>query len=458
MGTQQTSESEWSASRSIVLRKYGLNIMKPVSITNYPVGASAEDLSGWTNMTLRTLISHEYPVNDSQLRRQIIQSAWAKVPGEMESGLLRLHRTISLELAKLIRENSIIQTDDRFYEPSAATNPFTVVRGKQANEISVIELMTVLNALYYHNPDTCRALLFDEAKSLYGLDYGNHLLDVNLGLAHSLLLHHGMIEEDFETSTCSCAEYDDDPTRFLRALPLILQDDALVAKRMEPSRKPVKEYPSRSDSESDSKNDVKTMLEEPSPETPDPELPIATSNENGHELLYTDLIDPESIPRREPTQSRQEWVSENITRLVRSEFPLQFGLLRQQLVRAMIQDGLHEAAVDAYLHWATRFMKETISFHDGFFFPSDFTEQEYHVVRGRSIEQICVPEIALVMHRLAAERTATTRTDLFSETASVLGLDPTAIDVQAAMEKALKLLKDTGRIYQETDESPVGPR
>ncbi|WP_347017861.1 hypothetical protein, partial [Bifidobacterium dentium] len=109
--------------------------------------------------------------------------------------------------------------------------------------------------------------MFDEAKSLYGLDCGNHLLDVNLGLAHSLLLHHELIEENFEMSTCSCVDYDDNPTRFFQALLRILQSAITSAKHMEPLCNLAAKYPSMSTSKPDSTDKIEPIREELSSET-----------------------------------------------------------------------------------------------------------------------------------------------------------------------------------------------
>lgn len=312
--------------------------------------------------------------------------------------------------------------------------------------------MTVLNAPYYHNPDTCRTLLFDEAKSLYGLDCGNHLLDVNLGLAHSLLLHHELIEENFETSTCSCIDYDDNPTRFLQALPRILQSAITSAKHMEPLCNPAAKYPSMSTSKPDSTDKIELIREELSSETAVHETSgTAFADEDGYRFLFTNIIDPESIPRREPSQDRADWVIENITRIVHGEFPLQYGLLRQQLAQPMIDDGFREEMIDTYLLWSIRSMTETIVFRAGFLFPLDFSKREYRVVRGRAVDQIRIPEIALVMHRIVAGRTGMNRTDLFGKTAGIFGLDQAAIDVQVAMGGGLQV---AGRYRQ----NPAGRR
>lgn len=452
METQPTLELEEPVSRLIVLEKYGLDIMKPISITNYPENASVEKLSEWVNMTLRTLIGHEYPINDSLLRRQILQSAWSKAPGEMNSGFLRLHRTISLELAKLLRENSIIQTDDRFYIPSSAAYPFSVIRGKQANEISVMELMTVLNALYYHNPDTCRAVLFDESKSLYGMDCSNHLPDANLGIAHSLLLHNGLVEENFDTSTCACVGYGNSPTRFLLSLPHILHSNTAVStQKNHPGEQVVENSPdnvSESDSidESDPEQ-AELVTENDAAET----AGMQNDDETGYGFVFTDPIDSGLIPMRDSSQIRADWVVENVVELVREEFPLQYGLLRSQLSKPMLDDGAPKENIDDYLYWAIRFAKTKIAYRGGFLFPLDISDREYRIVRGRTIDQICIPEIALVMHRIAARQPQTNRSILFDRTAEVFDIPNESVEVSAALEKALGLLIRTGRILKNND-------
>ena len=123
----------------------------------------------------------------------------------------------------------------------------------------------------------------------------------------------------------------------------------------------------------------------------------------------------------------------------------------------MIDDGFREEMIDTYLLWSIRSMTETIVFRAGFLFPLDFSKREYRVVRGRAVDQIRIPEIALVMHRIVAGRTGMNRTDLFGKTAGIFGLDQAAIDVQVAMGEAFKLLDDTGRIQQEDDTSLVNP-
>lgn len=95
---------------------------------------------------------------------------------------------------------------------------------------------------------------------------------------------------------------------------------------------------------------------------------MQNDDETGYGFVFTDPIDSGLIPMRDSSQTRADWVVENVVELVREEFPLQYGLLRSQLSKPMLDDGAPKENIDDYLYWAIRFAKTKIAYRGGFLF------------------------------------------------------------------------------------------
>lgn len=448
-------------------RMHGFIVDDLVKTAELPVKAETEPEHEWFRSVLMTLIVNEFPLNRDLIRDQVSELVGDSMAEEKRRKMINDGLEV-LEYDKKIRCES-----DGYYYPTTENVPFRICRGRGISFISKAELASVMRLICAENPGMPKRTLFKETMMLYGFGKSNKRIDRRFEEAFKLLVDLRLAR--MEKRQRFYRVYAEGPVSDTTDSPFSAVLKAMKGKGADQSsaRNKPKDDVSLSAtravdlptdewgrvSAAKSQKSAKSQGNEASPEeskresakVSEPKTTSSTSREfttygERYGLSYAEPVDMRKLPNRNHYVSDVFWLKAAVVFLVRNEFPLVYGMLREQLKGPMIQAGIEERRIDEYLQAAIRGSSDRIKFGKNILMPVDRSGLPFRIIRRREIDFISENEIRFVMRHIIQTCPGRDRNFLFEETFLVYGFRSNSAKIEKAFGSAINTLVRKGKV------------
>lgn len=416
-----------------------------LSRDDIPQPGEYERNSKWIRATLSMLIANEFPLSHGLLLRQLTPILEDRGLPEGEA-----HAQIDDSL-RYLNASRQVRRIDGYYYPEPIDVPFRIIQHRDIADISVMEVGAVIRQLTLSARGKRQSAISELIDRIYGWNDPTPETVLLVDQAYRSLEHAGLVTIMGGRVLPTRASWQYGTGMFDHLAAFDERRDMVLTEEEKnheqhgssseeaiwtvPPAVPVHVTAQMMNMDDDVDGDTGADNET------ERHIRVYTTYGERYRLKYAEPVRLKDLPLRADYTDIEEWLREIIVKLVYSEYPICYAMVRKQLGPLLEESGIPESGMDDLLHdclaqCAGKIRKKS----DGFYYPIDSRGYPFRIIRHREIGFISNQEIAFVMRRIIRSKPGNDRNWLFDETYLVYGFPQFGTKVQRAFESAYRYL------------------